>query len=176
MRFLSLVFTLLLSTEVLSASKQEILNVFEKYREDIAQEIRTKRPMYKDKSSEEIFSFRNCEPASRALAKYLRLERIQIEEVIAPKHYYLKHKNFIIDPTFRQFYGIALQELAKKNGQEIYSFDHRDFGNMPEILIIESSKLKRTLENFPLQPEWLIKVGDEDYSFYPSFYEDWYLH
>lgn len=175
MRLTVILFLSIFSFSGLAASRGEVEDVFFKYREEIAQEIRLKRPMYKNKSTEEIFTSRNCEPASKALAKFLRLEGIKVVELHTSKHYYLKHKNLIIDPTFRQFYGIALMEKARKVGEESYVFSEVDFIGMPEILIVEESKLKKTLESFPLKPEWLVKVGEEDYSFFPSEFRDWYL-
>jgi hypothetical protein len=175
MKAFFVIFISFLSWSAFSASRDDILNVFEKYRENIAQEIRLSRPMYKNKSTEEIFSSRNCEPASKALSKYLRKEGITVEPLKTSKHYYLKHKKLIIDPTFRQFYGVALIQIAKKKGEESYVFSEIDFMGMPEILIVEESKLKKTLESFPLKPEWLVKVGEEDYSFFPSEFGDWYL-
>jgi hypothetical protein len=166
---------ILISQHGMTATRDEILNIFERYRENITQEIRLVRPMYKSKSTEEIFASRNCEPASRALAKYLRSEGIKVVELKTSKHYYLKHNKLIIDPTFRQFYGVALIEKARKLGEESYVFNEVDFNGMPEILITTESKLQKTLESYPLKPEWLVKVGNEDYSFYPSVFRDWYL-
>ena len=159
----------------LAASRGEIEDVFFKYKEEIAQEIRLKRPMYKNKSTEEILSSRNCEPASKALAKFLRLEGIKVVELHTSKHFYLKHNKLIIDPTYRQFYGVALMEKARKVGEESYVFNEVDFTGMPEILITPESQLQKTLESYPIKPEWLVKVGNEDYSFYPSEFRDWYL-
>jgi hypothetical protein len=175
MKAFFVIFIPFLSWSAFSASRDDILNVFEKYRENIAQEIRLSRPMYKNKSTEEIFWSRNCEPASKALSKYLSKEGITVVALKTSKHYYLKHNKLIIDPTYRQFYGVALMEKARKVGEESYVFNEVDFTGMPEILITPESRLKKTLESFPLKPEWLVKVGNEDYSFYPSEFRDWYL-
>ena len=66
-------------------------------------------------------------------------------------------------------------EKARKVGEESYVFNEVDFTGMPEILITPESQLQKTLESYPLRPEWLVKVGNEDYSFYPSEFRDWYL-
>ena len=87
----------------------------------------------------------------------------------------LKHNKLIIEPTFRQFYGVAVIEKARKLGEESYVFNEVDFTGMPEILITPESQLQKNLESYPIKPEWLVKVGNEDYSFYPSKFRDWYL-
>jgi len=154
---------------------------------DVVKNTEERGEIYKGASDDEILSSRNCEPASQAFYEILkkdpRTAKLPFKTVMTDKHFYLslkiKSKTYIIDPTYRQFYFVYLNniEMEKGNGDG-YQYNAKDY-KCPMLLITEKSMLRNSLESIctGLKPEWQVKIGG-GYGglggFYPSKYEHWY--